>query len=670
METNNSLDQGLFLELFSSLVEDVADATHCPTSEVLRDLKEIRKRCTYEGFSFLTKTLPSLGKALDKALLGKGPLVVPTHFKCTDELPNLFRWWFANVFTPEGNLRCPFVVLRTEEEPKGLTYRIERLDPNGLGVQNCNGMLFSPIVRTKCDRWGERQSPLWYTLDDPEDPGFIKAQALMDSEIASIRALRQVLYYLYKLEIPVTEETETLCLDSFEQVDRELSEFSIVRSEYIIDCCSAMTSIFDRFDYRNIRPSHGPGAVATGEKNHEKHDFSRIYSAIESVYPFTDYYVYSMAAVCDDYARYELLEELESGTTKVVLVPKDSRGPRIISCEPLEYQWIQQGLGRAIMAWLEDRKGTSGMVNFTSQQVNRDLSLSASIDQQWVTLDMKEASDRVSVQLIQHLFAANPPLLNALLATRSPKAMLPSGRVVHLNKFATMGSCLCFPVQAIVFFVLAVVAIRRVYHLSREDAMRCVYVFGDDIIVDRRYYPALLQYLPTVGLRFNEGKCCTDGFFRESCGCDAYKGVDVTPLRLKTVWYHNRENAKTIESYVEHSNAAYDRGYKRLAYLTGGLVQRAIGELPQVPRKWSKRPYLALHRDVSVFQPGPCRMRYNRNLQRWELRAWTSRTPVIQVPSDAWSMILRRFAAPSDIHAPGVFAVSRSNCLNRGWTPT
>lgn len=611
MVTVNSLDQGLFLELFSSLVEDVADATCCPISEVKRDLTEVRYRCTKEGFSFLTKTLPSLGKALDRALQGLEPFQVPMHFRtgAHSALPELFRWYFRNVFHDST---------------------AQLLQPNG-----------------------------------PNDANRRETEV----EVASIRALRQILYYLYKLEIPATQETEALCLDSFEQVDHELSEFSIIRSDYVKDCSRFINDVFGTFDHRNITPRHGPGVVATGEESHAKHVFSRLYTAIERVYPFTEYYVYSTAHIADDYNRIQELQVLQAGTTKVKLVPKDSRGPRIISCEPLEYQWIQQGLGRAVMAHLESHRLTAGHVNFTDQAINRRLALEGSADQRWVTLDMKEASDRVGVDLVQKMFWTVQPLLDALLATRSPCSELPSGRVVQLNKFATMGSCLCFPVQAIVFYALAVVAIRREYGVTRREALDSVYVFGDDIIVDARYYPALLQWLPTVGLRFNDGKCCTAGFFRESCGCDAYKGVDVTPLRLKKVWCRPRVSADVIEAYVDHSNMAYARSYKRLANLTGSLVEKQLdATLPVLPKGSQGRGYFALIRDASVFQAGSARVRYNSILHRFEIRAWTSRTPTVRVPSDAWSMVLRRLTSPSDIHEPGVFAVSRGNCLHRGWT--
>lgn len=605
MESNNSLVPEIFyLELFSNVVIDVANATQCPSSEVKLDLQTCRTRCTHEGLAFLTKNLARLGKALDKALLD-GAFACPEGFNKArgSALPDLFRWHFANVF------------------------------------DEATGVLLNPD------------------------------QIARSEEAGSIRALRQILYYLYKLEIPHTQETETLCLDRFVECDAELSEFCInPGSKYIQQVQRFINAIFWKFDPCAIVPRHGPGAVATGEKNHEKHSFSRLYRAIERVYPFTEYYEFSLSAVSDNWSRYEDLEILESGTAKVVLVPKDSRGPRIISCEPLEYQWIQQGLGRSVMEYLERHYLTRGSVNFTDQNVNRNLALLASADQQWVTLDMKEASDRVSVDLVKQVFALNPRLLEALLATRSTRSELPDGRVVTLNKFAPMGSCLCFPIQAVLFYALAVVAIQTVYGCSRREARASVYVFGDDIIVRKSYYNAVLQYLPTVGLVFNEGKCCTSGFFRESCGMDAYKGIDVTPLRMKKVWYHDRLDASTLEALVDHGNMAYARGYRHVAAFVARKVAEAGYYLPEIPINWGQRGYLCWQRHGSVPHTDPARKRYNHKLHRWEIRTWASRVPVIRVPCDAWSMVLRRFTSPSDVHAPGVFAITRGNCLHRVWT--
>jgi hypothetical protein len=597
--------QELYLAIYRDLYTDVAEKLRVPVKESQHDLLTIASRVEREGLSFLTKVLPQLRKALDKALSKDEPFQSPTSFRRQKgrTTPCLFRWWFSRVITPEG-----FVV---------------------------------PQV---------------------------------DTEL--IASLRQLMDVFYKLEIAYTEDQEKVLLDQFVQVDAALDKGSNIDQEWIEETADLIRDIFASFDPTDIKPRHGPGSVATGEENHEKHVFSRIYSEIEKVYPFTEYFSYSMSAVADQWHQYESLESLESGTAKVVLVPKDSRGPRIISCEPLEYQWIQQGLGRAIVAHLESSHITRGHVNFTDQTINGRLALEGSKNHQWVTLDMKEASDRVSCWLVSELFAKVPALREALFATRSTHTRLPSGQVVQLKKFAPMGSCLCFPVESIVFYALAVTAIIRKDRLEnpnrsprgrRRKALTAVYVYGDDLIVRSKDYAPVLQLLPTVGLMFNDAKCCTAGSFRESCGTDAYDGVNVTPLRIKKVYeVHRNVRAETFVAYVAYSNAMYARGYKRVASHLASLVERRIGPLPITYRQ---EGYLSLIRPVRTIQPGPrSQVRYNAELMRYEIRAWTLLTPSIEVDSNDWSMVLRRHTSPSDWSDPGTFAVPRRSRLHRGWS--
>jgi len=594
-----------YLSTYCDLYRDVAEKLRVPYKESQRDIVTLTSRVAAEGLSFLTKALPQLGKALDKCLSGHGPLTLPSTFKKVKggTIPVLYRWLFSKVITPEG--------------------------------------LVNPLV---------------------------------DTEL--LRELRQLMYYLYKLEIPSTASQEATLLNEFVEVDAGLDKPSNIDQEWIEETSDLIRDIFASFDPADIVPRHGPGSVATGERPHEKHVFKRIYAGIEAVYPFTEYYCYSMSAVADQWHQFESLESQETGTAKVVLVPKDSRGPRIISCEPLEYQWIQQGLGRALQEHLQTWHLTKGHVNFTDQSINAKLALSSSKTLKWVTLDMKEASDRVSLWLVRELFAKVPRLLDALLATRSTHTRLPSGQVVQLKKFAPMGSCLCFPVESIVFYALAVTAIIRArrengckksIRARASSARAAVYVYGDDLIVRSQDYGPLLTMFPTVGLKFNDGKCCTGGFFRESCGCDAYKGVDVTPLRLKKLWSSRRTvDANTLIAYVAYSNAAYQRGYKRVAWLLASHVQLILGELPITNRQLG---YLSLIRPVSTIQPGPRHpVRYNSELMRFEIKGWTLRSPDISVDPNAWSMVLRRFTSPSDWCEPGIFADTRRSRLHRVWS--
>jgi hypothetical protein len=595
----------LYLSIYCDLYTDIAEKLRVPVKESQRDILTIRYRVEREGLSFLTKALPQLRKAFDKALSKAEPFSVPSSFRKEKgrTTPCLFRWLFSRVITPEGYV--------------------------------------NPLVDTEF-----------------------------------VASLRQLMDVFYKLEIPFTTEQEQILLDQFVDVDAALDKGSNVDQEWIEETSDLIRDIFASFDPTDIVPRHGPGSVATGEKNHEKHVFSRIYTEIEKVYPFTEYYSYSLSAVADQWRHYENLESLDSGTAKVVLVPKDSRGPRIISCEPLEYQWIQQGLGRAIVAHLEVWHSTRGHVNFTDQTVNGRLALLGSKNLNWVTLDMKEASDRVSCWLVRELFSKVPSLCEALFATRSTHTRLPSGQVVRLKKFAPMGSCLCFPVEAVVFYALAVTSIIRARRRAgtrkspralRQSAMGAVYVYGDDIIVRSEDYASVLQDLPTVGLLFNDAKCCTAGSFRESCGVDAFNGVNVTPLRIKKVYdVHRNVRAETFVAYVAYSNAMYARGYKRVASHLASLVENRIGPLPITYRQ---EGYLSLIRPVRTIQPGPrSKVRFNSDLMRWEIRAWTLFTPSIEVESNDWSMVLRRYTSPSDWSDPGTFAVPRRSRLHRGWS--
>lgn len=605
--------QELYLALYCDLYTDIAEKLRVPVKESQRDLISIRHRVECEGISFLTKSLPQLGKALDKCLSKNEPLTVPTQFRIAKgrAVPCLFRYLFSMVITPSGYV-------------------------------------------------------------NPE------------ADIVALTELRQLMYYLYKLEIPSTEDQKAKCLADFVEVDAGLDKPSNVDQEWIEETSDLIRDIFATFDPTDILPSHGPGAVSTGERNHEKHVFKRIYKSVERVYPFTEYYEYSLSAVADRWRQYENLEVLEEGTAKVVLVPKDSRGPRIISCEPLEIQWIQQGLGRAVKAHLERSHLTKGHVNFVDQGVNRALALKGSENQQWVTLDMKEASDRVSVWLITELFRGVPDLLGALLATRSGCTKLPSGQIVRLKKFAPMGSNLCFPIQSVVFYALAVSSIIRADRAANpqgnvkaraQRARAAVYVYGDDIIVRSKDYASVTAALPTVGLKFNDSKCCTAGFFRESCGCDAYKGVDVTPLRIKKLYDNHRTvNARVLVSYVALSNAAYSRGYKRVACHLASLVEAKLGELPITNRQ---QAFLSLIRPLRTNQPGcSTRVRFRMEVsdntkpcyQREEWRGWSLKSAELSVDSNDWSMVLRRLTSPSDWSEPGVFAVPRRSRLHRGWS--
>jgi hypothetical protein len=494
----------------------------------------------------------------------------------------------------------------------------------------------------------------------------------------ALKHFRQFVYLLYKLEVPYGQHTEDSVVQAFKQTETDLVNLNedSFSAEWVVQARNFVTRVVSPLDPYRIKPRHGPGSVATGEHVCDKTHFMRIYDSLERVYPFTEWMCFNLNHVADSWCdKSRVIQSVSEPTAKVVLVPKDSRGPRLISCEPLEIQWIQQGLGRALQDLIERSPYTRGHVNFACQQVNRDLALEGSRTGEWVTLDMKEASDRVSLKLVETLFEGHPLLLDALKATRSTRTKLPDGTVIPLNKFAPMGSSLCFPVESLIFYALAVSAIRHAGTPWRE-AMRSVYVYGDDIIVKKKDYVILMQLLPTVGLMFNSSKCCTAGFYRESCGCDAYVGVNITPSRLRTVWSHRRtEDPSGLLSYVAFYNAMYGMAHHHVAEYVKQKLNERYGNIPFTNRYVvaDNGAFVSTASAAAFVCHAPAHLenvlqvrRINYALHRVEYLSYGSAPVKVKTRHDGYPEWLRRQSDDYGAYG-GVYALVRRNRLKRTW---
>lgn len=421
---------------------------------------------------------------------------------------------------------------------------------------------------------------------------------------------------IYKLDLPHSKTVEEKFIEDFKRVDQELASYDFWSYDPILEEANRiMIDILKGFDPMDITPKHGPGSVATGERYEKKWNFKRKYRTLHKVYPYYEYFVPSRSTLLDSLTWYRSLEELDNGCAKVHLVPKDSRGPRIISMEPLEYQFIQQGLSKALVGFLETRSPAKGFVNFTDQKINGQLALANSITQSYATLDMKEASDRVSLGLVKRLFCGTG-ILKHLLSTRTSETKLPSGEVIRLNKFAPMGSALCFPVEALCFYSLAK-AVQKMWKIRGD-----VFVYGDDIIVPKRLVPYLFDLFPNYGLKFNEDKCFFRGKFRESCGVEAYNGVNVTPWKIRHLWPRTTRDAFGIASVVALINQFYTGGLWRTArFLERKFVEDYKLSLPVTPvsRSFSGLSWKSFQNEYKGSS------RWNRFLQHYEYKTYQLR---------------------------------------------
>jgi len=573
-------------------------STNIKSSE--RDIETLVSRAALEGLSFLTKTLPRLGKALDQGMM-TGSFSVPREFKRAPKyrsIPAFLQAYFKLVVDEHGALR-------------------------------------------------------------------------EDADVVAVEFLRQVCFVLYKLELPYSREQEASVVEAFLGAEGELELELGGETGNIVAAASYITrDVFGDFDPKDIVPRHGPGAVATGERLEDKWHFARIYDKIHQMYPYYEYFVVGGAReLVDRLEWYKGLERLDTGKAKVVLVPKDSRGPRLISCEPLEYQWIQQGLGRKMMSHLESFWMTRGHVNFTNQEVNRRIALESSLTREYATLDLKEASDRVSLQLVQAVFKHCPDLLRALEATRTTATTLPDGRVVQLKKFAPMGSALCFPVEAFCFWAVLVAALARRDRVTPSKAAASVFVYGDDIIVKTEDAEFCMQVLESVRLKVNVSKSCIHGPFRESCGMDAFKGVPVTPVRCKATWTGKNSDAKAFASYIAVMNLLAEKGYHIASQYVERELAKVYGKIPY-GTSFSSYPCICIPDAIEAEARNIAlgfKHRVQPSLQRVEFLLSTFRSGKVMTALDSWGRLLRDIVMGAG-DSPSETVLPRSVRIKRGWT--
>jgi len=130
----------------------------------------------------------------------------------------------------------------------------------------------------------------------------------------------------------------------------------------------------------------------------------------------------------------------------VIAVPKTMKTPRIIAVEPTAMQYMQQAISDNLVSNLEGRHFPyKWMIGFERQEPNQQMAKEGSLHGELATLDLSEASDRVSNQHVRRLTKGFPRVTEGIQACRSRKADVPGHGVIRLAKFASMGSALTFP---------------------------------------------------------------------------------------------------------------------------------------------------------------------------------------------------------------------------------
>jgi hypothetical protein len=500
----------------------------CCVSTTL-DWKTIESRVKDEGMSFLTITLTNFGKDLEKALdQGSVDSSLFLGFRRRDGLPTFLSGFLSQVF----------------DISSGVLLEVPSID--SIRAIRQFTLMFGKI---KLDCTPERVDKALekYLLCEQE----VKAA---DQSFVGLRkeAFRRIGALLWT--------------DLFNSVEKKMSE---VHSNF-----------GSRENVSEIIPKHGPGATADRVRGNAKHNMRTWTSRLENIFPMGEYAFSSYSAFLAEYPNITFLEPGAELPVRVITVPKTLKTPRIIAVEPVYMQYLQQAIFLALSEFTREDYLLRALICSDSQTPNQELAREGSITGLLATLDLSEASDRVSNQHVRALLVNHPLLAEMVDATRTRKADV-SGQTVRLAKFASMGSALCFPMEAIVFMTAIFVGIENALNTRMTRKMINSYVgkvrvYGDDIVVPVDLVHEVVESLESFGFKVNSMKSFWTGKFRESCGKEYFNGSDVSIVRVREMLPQRRSDVGGIVSTVALRNNLFEAGMHSTAKHLDSVIERLI----------------------------------------------------------------------------------------------
>ncbi len=271
----------------------------------------------------------------------------------------------------------------------------------------------------------------------------------------------------------------------------------------------------------------GPGATTNVKKQNASitAKFSSPLACSGPLVPYLSEVLYEMPQLWvdrDDVTDNDLNDtgivpvELHNG--RLSFVPKNAKTYRSIVVEPILNTMCQQGVGR----YIANRLSAFG-IDIRDQTKNQSLARTGSLTGDLATLDLSSASDMISNGLVRFLLPIDwYCFLKRFISSRIEY----NGEIYDQAKFCSMGNGFTFPLETLIFYALADSA-------GHSKDKRLTSVYGDDIIVNTDRYEDVVRILEECGFSVNSKKSFATGPFRESCGADYLKGINIRPFYFK-----------------------------------------------------------------------------------------------------------------------------------------
>lgn len=483
---------------------------------------------------------------------------------------------------------------------------------------------------------------------------------LETADPSAVFFIRQICSFFKKVKVNCSEERKTATVKKFLETDLMLPK----RIKLSRIGQSVANVIISSLDYSGVVdadlcfPKHGPGATVEklwGNQKYKGRDFYARWIRALSIEE-----LYGVQPIENRFDAIRIIKERDEQPCRLSLVPKTLKAPRTIAVEPVAMQYAQQLVSSRLIAAM-GKSYLTKHIRFNDQSVNNRLAKEGSHGKGQCTIDLSEASDRIAAGLVREIVRSDSLLRSQLLAVRTSRISIRSGakgslRTHVLRKFSTSGSAVTFPVETLVFFILAIAAIiegtgpHRNLLTAIHRICKDVSVYGDDIVAPDAFCIPICDYFEAHGLKVNRNKTFSKGMFRESCGGDYFKGYDVTPKYLRQWLPRKRTDANEIASAISTSNQLFLAG----CWHAADYMRRVVDSIFRIPLVKRTSPGLGWYTLQDAFEFSSRRDSYGE----YTVRTLVLRSSPLENQIDGDDALLKALISTGVQDDPGHLLVS------------
>jgi hypothetical protein len=229
---------------------------------------------------------------------------------------------------------------------------------------------------------------------------------------------------------------------------------------------------------------------------------------------------------------------------KIMAVPKSYKSRRIIAPEPAIRAFDLQAK-RVVLEYAicGDYKNNpfKDVFHLKDQGVNKFYQQIGSALDRLTTFDFSHASDLITHDLV---WCVTSPRVYDWLSSDNAKYLLLNDKCTPSWIFCTAGNPICFNLEGLIFSSLALAVYDKYRIFTGVKDLIGPFVYGDDVIVDNRVSEMFSDAASSLGWMVNRQKTFVEGPYRESCGAESWKGIDITTEK----WSRHQYFTNTDES--------------------------------------------------------------------------------------------------------------------------